>query len=235
MKFKPKLTEIIKEYGMSPIVIIPKNRGLVNDFVKSKIRELGVEIDFEDTDKQEYKVENITIYRYRGEDIPKIIEDFYFNKGIKILGITGDDLLDEYQLRNPNYIVENLETVDWYDEKAKFGRPALCLLIKKDIEKLQGKVNIAVNSKYEFTARSYLEEINDGSFEPSIHVYNGDSEKTVAQGLNDACIEIVYSGKSLEENRLKIAKTIRLSDLDVVGIDEKSPLFERNYKLRDAR
>ena len=229
MKFKPKLTDIIKEYNMDHIVLVPKNRGLMNDFVKNELVELGINIDFEDMKKNEYKNGGLTIYRYRGEDIPKLVDDFYLIKGKKVMGISGDDLFDEYQIKNPNSLVENLETIDWYDKNARYGRPALCL-IKKSKQKLEGKVNIAIERKFENTGREYLKEANDGSFEPNINVYSGNSEQTIREGLNDACIDVVYSGKTIEDNGLDIGAVIRLTDLDILGINENSPRFKELIK-----
>ena len=235
MKFKPKLTDIIKEYEMDPIVLIPKNKGLLNDIIKKIMRNFGIETNLEEMDKNNYKNGQIEIFPYKGEDIPQIVEDIYFTDRRKAIGLTGDDLYDEYKLKNLNTIVEILETIDWYDDNAKFKRPTLCL-IQKNEQKLNGKVNIAIEKKYEFTGRKYIKEINNGDFEPNIRIYSGNSEQTVKQGINDACIDVVYSGATIDESDLVIADKIRFSDFVIIGVNEKSPkVFERDYKIIQNR
>lgn len=224
MKFKPKLRSIAEEYGMDLVILIPKNGGL-KDTVSTTLNEMGVDyLAADKIDRDNFNDGVFKISLWRGEDIPKIIEDLYFEKGIKAIGFTGDDLFDEYKLNNPMTPVEVIETTEWIDESAKYMRPALCLLAPKGSQ-LKGKVKIAVNAKYEQTSRLALDEIKESlGIEPEIFVYNGNTELTVAQGITDAAVEIVYTGNSIERNGLEIiGKPIRCSDFVLIGINEKSP------------
>jgi phosphoribosyl-ATP pyrophosphohydrolase len=261
MRFRPKIQDIIQEYQMDPVLLIPKNGGL-RGIVSRTLGEMGVGyLSYEKVDRDRYKSGNLEVYLYRGEDIPEIIEDLYFGKRIKAIGFTGDDLYDEYRLRNPGTIVQVLETIDWIDEEARFLRPALCLMKRKGdgLKQRKGckeKWNVAVNRKYEQTSRIAIEEIRWAlgyadvrdwpappaglddllGFWPEIRAYSGNTETTVAQGINDLCVEVVYTGNSAERNGLEIlGKPIRLSDFVLAGVNESSPLiFQREYDtIRD--
>lgn len=220
MRFKPKLSDIINDYKMDSKVLVPKNGGL-NDATTEMLAAL----------KENGEAEVLT---YRGEDIPQVIEDMYFGNRVKALGITGDDLFDEYCLRNPGSALKVLETLEWYDEKAMFRRPTLCLLAPSG-KKLEGKVRIALNKKYEETSKQYLTEIKP-EFDYLTTAYAGNTEQTVSAGINDACIEIVYSGKSIEEYGLVILDKVRSSDFVVIGVNEASPkAFARDYAMIESR
>jgi len=251
MKFKLSMCDIMKEYDMDPLIIVPKNGGL-KDVVSRTLKEMGVDyLKSKKVDRDNYKSGGLTVSVYRAEDIPQVIEDLYFDKKIKALGFIGDDLFDEYKLRNSRTILQVFETVDWIDNKAKFMRPALCMMKRKG-ENLDGIVNVAVNEKYEQTSRKVLEEIGwiigyaecrDGekpeelrclsNFKANVRVYKGNTELTVAQGLNDICIEIVYSGSSIKRNGLEIiGKPLRVSDFDIIGVNESNPyVFKREYQM----
>lgn len=183
-------------------------------------------------DKETYFDGKLTYLLARDEDIPSMVEEYYIKKGEKLIGITGDDLFDEYLLKTKNSLVSLIETIDWYDKFAKFRRPALCLMKRKDTP-LEEIVTIGINKKYEATSRKAIEELG---ITPNFTVYSGGVEKTVKEGLNDACVEICYTGKSVEENSLEIVKVIRFSDVVMLGVDESSPkCFEMDYKRIQAR
>ncbi len=212
MRFKPTTDNIINDYGMSNLVLIPKNSALQGGI--SSILNL--------------KNDAIKIESFRGEDIPSILEDLYFKKKVKAVGITGDDLYDEYRIKNPNSLVELLETIDWNDASAMFRRPALCV-IGRIGEEITQTPSVAVNRKYLETSKTGLEELG---ILPKISIYNGNTEATVASGINDLCVDIVYSGKTLNEYGLEIKEIIRFSDFSVIGVNEKSPLgLKRDYDM----
>lgn len=250
MKFKPNMLNLIEERRMDPVILIPKNSGL-KDIVSNTLKETGVNyLNFKKIDRDSYKCGDLSVLVYRAEDIPNILEDLYFDKKVKAMGFIGDDLFDEYKLRNSGTILQIFETIEWIDRKAKFLRPALCLM-KRNGEKLKGKANVAVNEKYELTSCQAIEEVrriigradyygnpNPAElkdiieFDPNIRVYKGNTELTVAQGLNDMCVEIVYSGSTLKRNGLEIiGKPLRLSDFNVIGVNEASPyVFQKEYE-----
>ncbi len=236
MKFRPKIKDMINENYMDPVLVIPKNKGLQEN-LKWTLERLGIDISNEGGMKAgRCKTGNIELLEYKGEDIPKIVEELYFYNNIKAIGFTGDDLFDEYRLRNQKSLLSILETVDWYDPKATFTRPALCLLSKYE-ERPYGKYSIAINEKYEMTSRQALEELaQEAPLDPIIRLYNGNTEMTVAQGINDYCIEIVYSGKTVKDLRLNIVDTIRFSDFVIIGVDESNPMvFKRDYEMIEDR
>jgi len=228
MRFRPKIWDIIQEFDMDSVLIIPKNGGLQTVIGKT-LQEMGI-------DEKDPSGRSLDVQIYRGEDIPQVVEDMYFDKRVKAVGLTGDDLFDEYAMRNPGTIVQLLETVDWDDENAMFRRPTLRWLTRKG-ETPQGKVKIAINKKYELTSRAAVDERKDEmGIEPEIRVYAGNTEQTVADGINDMGIEIVYGGKTVKENNLEIRDKVRFSDFAIIGVDETSPLiFKRDYEMIEDR
>ena len=199
-------------------LVIPKNTGL-KGYAWKVLGESGLNLDKAiEADKNKLTIDGLTLLLRRGEDIPQIVED-EFKKGNVVLGFTGDDLLDEYKLRNPANTLRIENTYDWFDESARFFRPTLCLIGKSEaIGDLPLEARIAINGKYEFTSRNYLRTeplVRDKNFIPTI--YSGDLESTVADGINDCCIDTVYSGASIGRNGLKIIQKIRFSDLAVIS------------------
>jgi phosphoribosyl-ATP pyrophosphohydrolase len=173
---------------------------------------------------------------YRAEDIPQVLEELYFEKKVKAIGFTGDDLYDEYVIKNPNTLVSILETIDWDDKKAAYRRPSLRWISRKE-EIPKGKVKIAVNKKYEQTSRIAIEEKKEElGIDPEIRVYSGNTEQTVIDGFNDFCIEIVYSGETAKKNNLAVRDKIRFSDFVLIGVNESNPLiFQREYSVISDR
>jgi len=229
MRFKPKIMDIIKDYCMDPLLLVPKNGGLKRILAET-VGKLGVEF----RDDIRYKSGGVEVLKYRGEDIAKITEEYYAS-GVKAIGLTGDDLFDEYIIRHPRSVVRILETFEWDDERAIYRRPALCVLVKD--ENISGKVNVAVNRKYEATSRQFLDEVReDWGMDPVVRVYSGNLEYTVNSGINDMCIEIVYSGNAVKENNLKIRDKVRCSDFVMIGAkDPSSSALEKEYGIVQSR
>jgi phosphoribosyl-ATP pyrophosphohydrolase len=222
MRFKPSINQIIADYNMDRFLVIPKNSGL-NGALKETLEDMGLRGISADKEFFEAGDPAVKVMRCRGEDVPKIVEELYFTNRVKAVGMTGDDLFDEYSINNKDSVLSLLETIDWYEETAKYKRPTLCLMVPQG-KTLQGKVRVAVNAKYEKTSRMALDEIAaEMGIEPEVRVYAGGTELTVAQGLNDASIEIVDTGKSLTEYNLNPVKKIRFSDFAVIGVDEANP------------
>lgn len=202
-------------------LIIPKNSGL--NYFGQVLKEAGLNLDeAKKVGKDKMELNGLTLVLERGEDVPRVVMDFR-DMGEVVLGITGDDLYDEFGLRNPDNMLRVENTYDWCDSEAKFGRPALCLINSTGrIEDIPLEAAVAINSKYLYTARQYLRDsqVSGGrTFRETI--YEGNVEGRVEQG-KDCGIEIVYSGRSLEEKQLEIADVVRLSDLVVI-----SPLGSR--------
>lgn len=208
-----KLETILRNEGYQiQKLLIPKNGGLMG-YRDVALERVGVD-----------KFKDLEITERRGEDIPKLC-DKYTEIGIPVFGLTGDDFYDEYKLRNPDSELRVVNTIDWYDEKAKFGRPTLCLL-GREKDSLDALPNgpIAINEKYIYTINQYLDELENeirrklGKRE----TYRGGLEENVKKDLERLCIDIVYEGKTIEENNLKVLYIIRQSDIILITSWPKS-------------
>ncbi len=184
-------------------LFVPKNGGL-NAYVKAMLPEIGVD-----------KLKDLEIVQARGEDIPKRVYE-YVEREKQAYGLTGDDLFDEWKLKEGNMLVLVLNTYDWYDKDAEYKRPALCLMNQTgEIKDMPKKAKIAVNKKYELTSKLYLKNKIKSGF--AVSAYSGDTEKTVSDRTNDGCVDIVYGGSTREKNKLKVAGIARFSDIVLIG------------------
>ncbi len=173
----------------------------------------------------------------RGEDIPLTIAELCAKNKL-VVGITGDDLFDEarYRYRQVGKSVRLINTIDWIDKKALYGRPCLALIARKDTNLTnvlsQSKIVMAIPDKYKRTSQLFVQnwlKRNIQAFAgknaaPRVKfaTYKGAVEENLAIGLADLAIDIVYSGRTIEENRLEIIETIRASDVFVIaGINVK--------------
>jgi len=201
--YRENIYSLLKKTGKEPeALLVPKNSG-IRPYCETVLSEAGMDIGNP----------GIRVEFYRAEDIPAII-DQSFRKGRFLAGLTGDDLFDEYKMRNPSNLLALTNTYDWYEENAMFKRPALCLIGKGELPE---KPRVAVNRKYKQTSRICLSK----DFEDfDVQLYSGDTENTVANGLNDCCVEIVFSGETLASLGLQVIKKYRFSDLALI-----SPLY----------
>lgn len=215
-------------------LVIPTNTGL-KGYAWKVLKEAGLDLDkAQQSNKIALRLGNLTLLLRRGEDIPQVVMD-EFGLGNLVLGVTGDDLVDEYRLRNPKNTLKIENTYDWFDERAKYFRPALCLVgLSRNPENIPLEVTIALNGKYEFTGRLYISKnpkLKGRKF--YVKVYSGGLEYSVASGANEYGIDTVYSGDSVRENGLiEVGKPIRFSDLVVISplSKDKSGLLERMAK-----
>ena len=195
------MLEQIKIGKENKYLFIPKNSGLQR-YVEQSINEFILP-------------DGIKILKRRGEDIPKLMDILYREEGVKSIGLTGDDLYDEYRYKNPKNNLEVFNTIDWIDEKARFGRPVLSLISKdKSLEEFKKEMPlVGVPKKYSFTIQRYLKNIFRENFdENKIVEFAGGVEENINLGLYNYAFDIVYTGASLKENNLKILEIIRSSD-----------------------
>lgn len=226
--YRENIRDIIEQTGEKiNTLVIPKNSGL-KGYAWKALKEAGLDLDTaEQIAKNKLRLGDLTLVLKRGEDIPQLVVD-YATKGKIVLGVTGDDLFDEFRLRRPNNPLKLENTYDWFDDrleengerKAKFYRPALCFINQTgNLEDVPLVARIALNNKYAETSRLYLRKspaTRDRTFVGTL--YSGDVEITVAEGINDCCIDTVYSGKTLTDNGLQIiGLPIRFSDLAVIS------------------
>ena len=214
-------------------LVVAKNNGL-KGYVWKVMKEAGLDLEkAEEIGKDQLKAGGLAILLRRGEDVPQIVVD-EFAKGNIVLGLTGDDLYDEYRFRNPENQLKIENIYDWFDESARFFRPTLCLINRTGKEKdIPLESRVAVNGKYECTCRNYLQTsyIFKGKI-PIVTVYSGGLESAVARNTNDCCIDTVYSGSTINEYELSIVQKIRFSDLVVISpLKEDESLFGRAMRF----
>ena len=202
--------------GMVKLIIVPNNTSL-KGYIDAGLGLLGASKD-------------ANVITSRGEDIPLIVEEF-FSKGIEVIGMTGKDLLKEYQLLNENTKLCVVKTILWVDKSAMFGKPVLCLLGPKGktMEKLPKDLRICINSKYKNLANKFLNqlELKDYNFE---RVYlSGSTEVAYSTGLTDLVIDIVYTGASMKSAGLEVYDKIYESDFVIISVkEEEIPGSPRN-------
>jgi len=218
LSYKKNLGEIkmyrepIRQFVKEGILYVPKNGGL-NDYVLSVLMDAGIE----QSELTQRRFGNVQLVSCRGEDISQRVTD-QLKKGNPAYGLTGDDLFDEFCLEKgtPENITV-INTYDWLDEKAKFGRPALCLLNRTgEIADVVEDSAVAVNKKYTATSRRYLDDrFKENRF--LITEYSGGTEDTFIKKTNSVVVEIVYGGDSAKEAKLRIAEVIRVCDISLIG------------------
>lgn len=241
--YRENIYDVIKQTGENiSTIVIPKNNGL-KGYAWKVLKEAGLDLEkAEVVGKNELKAGDLAILLRRGEDIPQIVVD-EFEKGNLVLGLTGDDLYDEYRFRNPQSPLRIENTYDWFDEAAKFFRPTLCLINRTGSEDdIPLEARVAVSSKYEYTSRNYLQTspLFEGKT-PSVKVYTGDVESKVKENSSDCCIDTVYSSRTIKKQyKLRIVQKIRFTDLVVISSlkTEESPIgraLNKEYQQIMAR
>ncbi|MDP3766200.1 MAG: hypothetical protein Q8R04_06825 [Nanoarchaeota archaeon] len=192
------------ELPIDCIIVVPNNKSLAN-YVGTSLNYLG------NTSKD-------SIIESRGEDIPFIVEELSQN-GKKVIGLTGKDLLKEYELSKYNTKLVVLKTITWFDKNAIFGKPVLCLLGPKNkrLEDLPKNLKVCINSKYKNLAKKYLNLLESKGF-TFVKIYlSGSTEAAYSNGLSDLVIDIVYTGKSIRNASLEVYDKIFESDFVVIG------------------
>jgi ATP phosphoribosyltransferase len=159
------------------------------------------------------------IIEVRGEDVPYWLESFK-KKGKPAIGLTGQDLYEEYRSNNgPRTNLQVIKTIEWKDETAKFGKPALCLIGPKGekLEDMPKDLSIWIASKYRGLADKYLEQFENKGYSFQKNYVNGCVETSCSEGIADLIIDIVYTGSSLKRYGLDIYDTILKSDFLILG------------------
>lgn len=183
---------ITQKINSNTLLILPKNSGL------------------EEYRKQFEKLNNEKII-VRAEDVPFFVE-LLSQKNISCIGLTGEDLFEEYNKKNIKNKLIITKKIKWFDKKALYKKPALCLLGKK--EKQLKNSTIAINKKYSSMAENLLPQNTNKIY------FNGSTETAAKLGLADFVFDIVYSGKSMKESGLEIITKFSCSDLVLVGVRE---------------
>jgi ATP phosphoribosyltransferase len=184
---------------------VPNNKSLAN-YVDTALNYLG-------------NPSKDKIIESRGEDIPFIVEELSKN-GKKVFGLTGKDLLKEYELSKYNTKLVVIKTIVWIDKNAIFGKPVLCLLGPKNkkLEDLPKNLKVCINSKYKNLAKKYLNLLESKSYTFTKIYLSGSTEAAYSNGLSDLVIDIVYTGTSMKNAKLEVYDKIFESDFVVIGV-----------------
>lgn len=154
----------------------------------------------------------------RGEDVPFFV-DKLLKKGVECVGVTGEDLLAEYKLRNPINNITALEKIAWVGTDALFGKPTLCLLGPKGERRniLDTFSTIVINKKYKSIAENYLGKLAQRGAKFEKIFLSGATEEAAQLDLADYVIDIVYSGFSASNAGLRVYDRIFESDVVLIG------------------
>ena len=185
------------------VVLLPKNRGLaaMADYALRLYRPAGA---YERT-------------FVRGEDVPLLASEVA-RSGRPLLALTGEDLLDEWIAGGRNLdgrIVRR--SVPWNDPQARYGKPALCLIGPRGTPLPQsGELRVALCSKYENLARRFLRTLETPERTVTPVAIAGTVEAAILHDIADFMIDIVVSGKTIDELDLEVCEVIKKSDLAVL-------------------
>ena len=188
---------------MVAFILVPKNRSL-KDSAKKALKQL--------------KLKRVKLLEVRGEDIPAWI---YRLASLKknAVGLTGEDLFQEFVLKKENSELVVLKKVAWKDPKALFGKPVLCLLGPKGkkIDQLPKELRIGISSKYKTIASKYLAVLENKGYVLKKLYVNGCCETLASAGIADLIVDIVYTGSSMQKAGLEIYDSIFASDFVIIG------------------
>ena len=240
--YRENIYEVISGTGEKVNTLVVSTNRRLKAYTWKVLREAGLAIDdavqvAEDqlrvNQKDRYRLRGgLNLLLRRGEDIPQIVVD-YAKKGEVALGITGDDLYDEYRLKNPKNPLRVENTYDWFDEAAKYLRPALCFVNRTGSIEGIPSPRVAIGAKYPKTSWNYLlrspltREFEFGAeFCDLVRIYEGSVERKIAEGEADCAIDIVYSGDTIKELGLTVIEIVRFSDLAVISPLKDGPTLE---------
>ena len=148
----------------------------------------------------------------RGWDVPT-----YITSGAAHLGIVGKDILMEK---------EEEEFVELSD--LKLGQCRLSLAGTENI--LTGSSKLKIATKYPKSATKFMNSIG---IQAEIIYLNGAQEIAPILGLSDAIIDLVDTGKTLEENGLKEIETI--SEISTRLIANKASLKTKSDLINEIK
>ena len=191
------------------LIALPKGRLL------PEIKKLfsKIEIDFDENSRKliiESSEENIKLAILRTWDIPKFV-----NYGAADLGIVGKDILFETDLENNYYEILDL----------KIG---ICRMSLASLDsKLPKNKKIKVATKYPSFAKDFFSKL---SKDIDIVILKGAIEIAPILGLSDCIVDLVQTGKTLNENGLKELDLI--SNISSKLIVNKSSFKSNNKTIK---
>ena len=146
----------------------------------------------------------------RGWDVPT-----YITSGAAHIGVVGKDILMEK---------EEEEFVELND--LSLGKCRLSLAGHADV--LAGSSRLKIATKYPKSSTKFMNSIG---IQAEIIYLNGAQEIAPTLGLSDAIIDLVDTGKTLQENGLKEIKTI--ADISTRLIGNKASIKTRSSLIND--
>ena len=158
------------------------------------------------------KCPEVKVLVIRGWDVPT-----YITSGAAHLGIVGKDILMEK---------EEEEFVELSD--LKLGQCRLSLAGTENI--LTGSSKLKIATKYPKSAIKFMNSIG---IQAEIIYLNGAQEIAPILGLSDAIIDLVDTGKTLEENGLKEIETI--SEISTRLIANKASLKTKSDLINEIK
>jgi ATP phosphoribosyltransferase len=182
------------------VVLIPKNRGLAA-MAEYALRSNTPRGAFERT-------------FVRGEDVPLIASEVA-RGGRPVLALTGEDLLEEW-LASGRELDRRIvrRSIAWNDPQARYGKPALALIGPRGVALPQsGTLRVAVCAKFENLARRYLRTLEQPDLRIEPIAIAGTVEAAILHNIADFMIDIVVSGKTIDELGLDVRSIILKSDL----------------------
>ncbi|MGA7747917.1 MAG: hypothetical protein WBA06_01875 [Candidatus Aquilonibacter sp.] len=182
------------------VLLIPKNRGLAA-MAEYALRTCAPRGAYERT-------------FVRGEDVPLIASEVA-RSGRPVLALTGEDLLEEW-LASGRELDPRIvrRSVAWNDPRARYGKPALCLIGPAGTElPARGIVRVALCAKYENLARRYLSTLERPGLRIEPVAIAGTVEAAILHDIADFMIDVVVSGKTIDELGLEVRSVIMTSDL----------------------
>ncbi len=168
---------------------------------------------------------SVTFVKVRGEKIPSLVE----REGG--LGWTGNDLYADYLASGRGSALRLLRFVPWPEPM----KPWLCLLgpeeaalavFERDLYSSAGMVRIAVSDKYANLAWDYFFR---RAWSPAVFLQDGQVEKQIRGGEADLAVDIVYSGRTIREERLAVYDT--LFDESGMVLIEKTYILPNNQEI----
>jgi ATP phosphoribosyltransferase len=138
--------------------------------------------------------------------------------GRRVLAFTGDDLLDEW-LAEGNVIDAGLarRKIAWSDPAAIYGAPALCLIGESPAILREGRaLRIVLCTRYRRITEQFLTALCSDGLRLDALAIQGTLETCLVSGVADLIVDIVVSGRTVQQAGLQVLRVIRTSDIAVL-------------------
>ncbi|MBI2103129.1 hypothetical protein HYT55_04770 [Candidatus Woesearchaeota archaeon] len=148
---------------------------------------------------REFAGRQVQLQRVRGEIIPRLVDE------CGGYGWTGNDLFVDYALSQNRTSLRVVKLIPWPEQQ----KPRLCLLGPEEKSSRQfyfyNGNRVVAPDKYQNIIERYFEQ---SQWYPYVQFLDGQVDRQVRLGKADLAIDIVYSGRTMREERLSIYNTI---------------------------